>query len=72
MKTYQIRAMMREAQSIVDSFKTEEEATTEEKRAAASSQQITFLSAEIESLDRLISLLEAGVEVAEGDEDVRS
>jgi hypothetical protein len=71
-KTYQIRAMMREAQSIVDSFKAEEGATTEEKRAAASSQQITFLSAEIESLDRLISLLEAGVEVAERGEDVRS
>jgi len=69
-KPYQIRAMMREAQSVVDSFKVEDQPTTEEKRAAARSQQIAFLSEEIEALDRLISLLETGVEVMEEVKDV--
>ena len=71
MKPYQIRAMMRQAQSIVDSFKVEDQPTTEEKRAAARAQQIAFLGEEIEALDRLISLLEAGVEVTEEVENVR-
>lgn len=70
MKPYQIRAMMREAQSIVDSFKVEDQPTTEEKRAAARNQQIAFLGEEIETLDRLISLLEAGVKVTEEVENV--
>ena len=70
MKPYQIRAMMRQAQSIVDGFKVEDQPTTEEKRAAARAQQIAFLGEEIEALDKLISLLEAGVEVTEEVENV--
>ena len=70
MKAYQIRALMREAQSIVDSFKEEDVSTMEEKRLASRSQQIAFLSAEVELLDKLISLLEAGVEASKGDQDV--
>lgn len=70
MKAYQIRALMREAQSIVDSFKEEDVSTMEEKRLASRSQQIAFLSAEVELLDKLISLLEAGVEASKEDQDV--
>jgi len=70
MKAYQIRALMREAQSIVDSFKEEDVSTMEEKRLASRNQQIAFLSAEVELLDKLISLLEAGVEASKEGQDV--
>ena len=62
MNPYQVKVLMREAQSIVDNFKSEDVRTTEERRLAAKSEQIQFLSAEIELLDRLISMLEAGVD----------
>lgn len=68
MNAYQIKALMREAQSIVDNFKDEDVRTTEERRLAAKSEQIAFLAAELELLDRLISMLEAGVDALEEDE----
>lgn len=70
MNGFQLSILMREAQDIIDSFKKETSMSTDERRLAAKYQQIQFLSAELELLDRLVSMLEAGVAAMGDDADI--
>jgi hypothetical protein len=65
MNPYYIQGMMRQAQQLLLELSAAPELTIEDRREQADASYTSAVQDEIDRLDRLIQLLEAGLEFAE-------